>query len=169
MVCRLNSLNPLDALYRACQGYPGGIEALAARLGRSPATMYNKLRHQVDTHRVGYDKELSELLFCLAEAKVEGWADTIHAFAWRHGHVAVPVPALATSSDEQAALICRVVKETADAVGAFGTALENDHQIDSKEFEVIDRETEEAIAALVALRNRAKAMRDEAVGRGLVR
>lgn len=156
MTCKLEKLHPLDALYRSCRAYPGGIEALAARMGKRASVMYSELRRQVETHRVGYDEELSEILFCLAEAGVQDWAATLHAFAWRHGHLVVPVPQGVNVDEQLTTQICSSVKEHADAIAAIGASLANDDRIDDEELSRIERETEEAMSALAGLRELAR-------------
>lgn len=157
----LNQMHPLDVLYQACRAYPGGIEALAARLGKSPSILYNKLRQQVQTHYVGYDDELSEILFCLRDAGVVGWDKTISAFCWRHGFVVVPFPDLGeVSDDELMEMVLRVVKEQGDVAAALTAALapnsDGGHDISRREFCAIDKEISEAMAALAELRERVK-------------
>jgi hypothetical protein len=144
-------MHPLDALYRACRSYPGGVEALARRLGVSPATLYNKLRQQMVTHHVHFDTELSEILFCLRDANVTGWDDVLHAFCWRHGYLAVPVPNAVMTDDAVTSAICRSVKEHGEAIAQIGQAL-IDSSITKNEMAGIDREIEEAMSALAALR-----------------
>lgn len=41
-----------DALYVAARAYPGGLNAIGARLGMSPNVLRNKLRREIDTHHV---------------------------------------------------------------------------------------------------------------------
>lgn len=156
MTCKLESLHPLDALYRACKAYPGGIESLSVRLGKRASVLYSELRRQVESHRVGYDGELSEILFCLEEAGVRDWASTLHAFAWRHGHLVVPVPKALEVGDQLTEQICNSVKEHADAIAAIGASLADDNRIDEAELARIENEVEEAMSALAGLRELAR-------------
>lgn len=43
-------MNVDDALYHAAHDYPGGVAALAVRIGRSEAVLNSKLRPTCDTH-----------------------------------------------------------------------------------------------------------------------
>lgn len=162
MTCRSVQMHPLDALYQAVKRYPGGVRALAHRLNLSEATLYNKLRYQIETHHIGYDDELSEMLFCLKEANVKGWADTLHALAWRHGHLAVPLPDMAAGAAgaEITSAIIASVKEHAEAVAQIGESLRNDNAISETELRRIDQEVEEAMVALVGLRDMARRLHD---------
>lgn len=84
MTCALNKLNPLDALKLACNDYPGGVEALAMRIGMVPGVLRNKLSHDVSTHHINYPDQVSNILDCLREAKVDHWDAPLQAFAYRH-------------------------------------------------------------------------------------
>lgn len=163
MTCRPVDMHPLDALYQACRRYPGGIEALAQRVGIKADTLYKKLRMAVDTHHLGYDGELSDVLMCLQEAQVAGWSDTIHAICWRHGHLAVPVPTLDGHEDAEAFTegMVRSVKEHAEALAAIGDSLKGgtaaERKVDAREMARIEREVEQAMSALAGLLEDARA------------
>lgn len=170
MPLRLNQMHPLDALYQACRAYPGGIEALAVRVGKSPAILYNKLRQQVATHHVGYDDELSELLFCMDEAGVKGWADTLHAFCWRHHHLAVSIPPVSDApTDELTAMILEAVADQGKVAESISDALANDRQVDSAEFREIEKRISKTMTDLSELLERIRQMHTEAKEKGLVR
>jgi hypothetical protein len=157
MTCKPVPGHPLDALYQAARRYPGGIEALAHRLKISEPTLYKKLRHQCDTHHLAYDGELSEILFCLEDAQIAGWADTLHALCWRHGHLAILVPVHeGGTAGEITAAIVESVKEHAEAIQAIGDSLKRDAQIDAGELLLINKQIEEAMVALVALKDLAQ-------------
>lgn len=160
MTCGPIPMQPLDALYQAARKYPGGIAALAARLHLTEETMRKKLRVQVDSHRLTYD-ELSEVLFCLEEAHVEGWDSTLHALAWRHGGVFLRLPKAAVEDDDaMLASITDSVKEHAEAVAAIGASLAPDRdgkrRIDPREMRFIEEQTEQAVAAILAMRDHAR-------------
>lgn len=174
MTIKTDERHPLDVLYRTCKRYPGGIEALAARLDMKVDTLYKKLRSQVETHHIGFDGELSEILFCLAEAKVEGWADVLRVFCWRHAHIAIPMPDLSGCDDGQLfEMVLKVVKENGDVANALAQATsgsnERERQISSDELAMIDLQVSEAVAALASLLDRARASHEAAKAKGLVR
>lgn len=161
MTCKPIPMHPLDALYQAARQYPGGIEALAARLNMSYDTLRKKLRHQVPTHILGYDGELSDLLHCLEEANVQGWNSTLHALCWRHGGLFLPIPQVSADDDDVLAeSIAESVREHAEAVSAIGESLRPDRdgkrRIDAGELREIEQQIEEAMQALVSLRDHAR-------------
>lgn len=169
MTYKLNDVHPLDALYRACKAYPGGVEGLAARLKMQPSTLYKKLRQQVDTHHLGYDEELSEILFCLAESKVPGWDDTLHSLCWRHGLLAVQVPLAGSGHEQLTSMILTSVTDQGEVAAAISEALANDQQVDSAEFARIDMAIERSMTDMAALRELVRSMHQEALAKGLVR
>lgn len=161
MTCMPVPMHPLDSLYQAARQYPGGIEALAARMNMSYDTLRKKLRHQVDTHRLAYDSELSELLHCLEEANIQDWDATLHALCWRHGGLFVPLPRTpdCLGDDEITEALVASVKEHAEAIAAIGDSLRVDRsgkrRIDATELRFIEQQIEEAIGALLQMRDQA--------------
>ena len=51
MTRRYSDTNQHDALYKVARAYPGGLEALAARMGMSVNVLRNKLAPGIDTDR----------------------------------------------------------------------------------------------------------------------
>ena len=77
-----------DAIYTAARKYPGSVEALAVRIGRSPNVLRSKLKPDVDTHHLTLEDALQiiELLDCT----VPHAADlAVKAIAWRLGRVCI--------------------------------------------------------------------------------
>ncbi len=158
MTCRKDDSHPLDQLYKACGRYPGGIEALAGRLGISKGALYSKLRQQVATHRIGYCDELSQILHILEDAGVESWHETLAALVQRHGFLLVSMPAAgASDATDFTRSICKAVKEQAQAIDTLATAL-SDGAISDAEFLSIEREIHAAMTSLASLRERSRAL-----------
>ena len=174
MTLALNKLHPLDALAKSCRSYPGGVEALAVRMGKNEFSLRKELAQGVATHRVGYDEELSTILDYLKDAGVKDWAATLHAFAYRHGHLMVQIPDVdGHDSSEMVQMVCAMVKEVGDVGGSL-TAAKNERGdgkrcISSREFKDFDVQVEEAMAALAALRERVREEHLEAKKGGLVK
>jgi hypothetical protein len=87
MTHRYTQMNPLDALYTAARAYPGGIEALAHRMGVSVAVLRNKLAPHVNTHHVTL-AEASLIIEFLREAKCDEALLPLQALNWQHGLIA---------------------------------------------------------------------------------
>ncbi len=157
------ALHPLDALDDSVRKYPGGHKALAARLGKTESTLRKELTQGVDTHRIGYEDELSKILFCLEAAKVDGWDNTLHALAYRHSRLLVSIPDVHDSDDDELVqMVCAMIKEVGDVGGSLTTAKsdrgDGKRYISTSEFNEFDVQVEEAMAVLAALRER---VRDE--------
>jgi hypothetical protein len=166
--------HPLDALDQACRRYPGGVEALAARMKKTESTLRKELTQGITSHRIGYDDELSTILTYLEAAKVEGWADTLHAFNYRHGHLCVPIPSVEdVDSDELVQLVCSMVREVGEVGGSLTTAKasasDGGRYVTTKEFKDFDVRVEQALSAIAALRERVREDHLSAVSMGLVK
>ncbi|CAH1387045.1 phage regulatory CII family protein [Candidatus Nitrotoga sp. M5] len=170
MTCALNKLNPLDVLKLSCSHYPGGVEALAARLGMSAAVLRNKLSGGVSTHHLNYPEQVSGILDCLKEAHVPDWDAPAHAFAYRHGFMLVKIPDASSTvtSDELALLICKMMSEVGDIARVIAQSLADDQQVSSAEFNKIDVEVKEALTAIALLREKMHEIHNDGVHRGLV-
>lgn len=77
-----------DALYSAARRYPGSIEALAARMGKSANVMRSKLKPDVDTHHVTLEEAV--VIIELLDSCAPTAADlAVKAIAYRLGRVVV--------------------------------------------------------------------------------
>lgn len=150
MTCEYTDIDTHDALYNLARRYPGGVDAIAHRLGISSAVLRSKLRKQVSTHHTNLD-EFSDILEKCEEAKVDGWQLPLRALCWRHGHVAIEMPSGASRSDDALmSLVCKAFKENGDVADRISRALSDD-RITKDELTELDKEIEEAIAALLAV------------------
>lgn len=153
MTLRYADMNQHDALYKVARKYPGGIEQLANRMQMSENTLRNKLSPGIHTHYPSFE-EVSEIIEYLQEAKVDGALLPLQAMNWRHGLVAFPVPSTDNLSDEQLAqTVFRVMKESGDVAQVVGAAMA-DGKITLQEMDQIEREFQEALAALAQWRAR---------------
>lgn len=76
---RPSGLDVLDAIYHAAHGGPGGVAALAARMGLSVSTLTHKVNPNNTTHNV-FPREL------VALQELTGNAAPLHAMADRLGY-----------------------------------------------------------------------------------
>ncbi|WP_295851994.1 phage regulatory CII family protein [uncultured Xylophilus sp.] len=74
-----DSLTPEDAAYQTAHGYPGGVSAIAARLGIPAGTLTHKVNPHNTTHHLSYAEAVSL-------AHLAGDARMLHAFAARLGY-----------------------------------------------------------------------------------
>jgi hypothetical protein len=157
MTRRYSPLAPLDALYIAARAYPGGVEALAQRLGMSPHVLYKKLQPPVDTHHVNFE-EASAILDILENAGRAAQADmVIQAFNWRHQRVAVRLPDVAHQPSAQLLeSAVSVMRQDGQLAGALQDALADDGRINSRELQIIEQHAQACITALLELLQRAR-------------
>ena len=72
-----------DAIYHTVHGYPGGVAALAARMGVSPNTLTHKVNPNNTTHHL-HPREL------VAMQHLSGDASVLHAMAAALGYTCTP-------------------------------------------------------------------------------
>lgn len=155
MTLRSSDTNQHDALYKIARAYPGGIEALAARMGKSTNTLRNKLQPHISTHYVSFE-EVSEIVELCAGAGVPDALLPLRSLNWRHGLVSFAIPSSDNLSDEQLSMtVCRVMKEAGDVAASVGDAM-SDGRISLEEMDRIEREFSEAMGALGAWRERVR-------------
>lgn len=159
MTSRYSEINQHDALYISARKYPGGVEALAQRLGVSPNVLRNKLRPAIDTHHTNFE-EVSAIIECLEEVRVPEAYLALQAFNWRHGHVAVRLPSSEVGGGELFAQVLRIMNAEGQLANEISQALAGDNRIDGRELESIESQLQQSIEALVGLREKVRAKHD---------
>lgn len=133
-------------LHQAARSFPGGIRALAQRLGRREKTLYSKL----DPHDEAHEPTLGEfvaLLMCVGESDQVEVLDRLCAvFGYS---VSTRVRAREASLTHA---VLRSVKEQADVAQAVADALA-DGSIDVSERAQIMREISDARRSLAVIEN----------------
>lgn len=158
---RYSETNQHDALYTVARAYPGGVEALARRMGRSAAVFYNKLRPGIDTHHVAFE-EVSEIVELCQQAGVKDALSPLHALNMRHGLVAFPMPQVDSLTDDALAqTVCRAMKEFGEVAASVSESLANDGKISDAELEKIEKEFQDAFAAIGEWRARVRSRADQ--------
>lgn len=143
-----------EALYNAARKYPRGIEgladALSARLSKriSPNVLRNKLRPGIDTHHVTLE-DFSLVLELCEEARVDAAMQPLDALCWRHGRVAVEIPAADPHDPNPARTVCQVMAKIGNVAETVARAAE-DGVITEAELEVIEGDFFRAQAALAS-------------------
>lgn len=99
MTHRYSARNQHDLLYEVARAYPGGIEALAARMGTTAKKLYKKLSPK-STERNTTAEEFSLIVEMCAGANVKNAMSPIEALCWRHGGIFVPLDAIQGTSDD---------------------------------------------------------------------
>jgi hypothetical protein len=140
-----------DVIYRLAHAYPGGIKALAGRMGKNPAVLQNKVNPNCDTHHP-YAEEAAQI------ADLADSDDVAKYFAERRSGLFVRMNQKTEASDtELIDLILSMQKEMGDWATAIQKAL-SDGVIDPKELEIITKEFNEFCSAVLELMNRLKSI-----------
>lgn len=142
-----------DALYHTAHTYPGGVAALAARMGMSHDTLTHKVNINNATHFLR-PKEL------LATMYMSGNASALHAMAEHLGYTCTRATPDQSGGDAVDAFM-RLQVAYADLVRAVADPLRHDDAVTKNEMrraEAMAAEAQAAIGhALAALRGRMRA------------
>lgn len=130
--------NVLDAAYHTAQAYPGGVAALAARMGTSPNTLQHKVNPNNTTHRLTLDEV--EMI-----ATFTGDNRIAQALAAINGMVCVQRTAKPKTTPVGQAM--DIVKEFGEVLGTVNTAV-SDGVVTLTEMRECEREVAELMAAL---------------------
>lgn len=154
MTCKYSEINQHDALYMIARAYPGGIEALAQRMGRTVPVMYNKFRPGITTHHASFE-DVTEAIELCVQAGVEDAILPAKAFAWRLGYVLMPVPQIdGPPNEDLAQQVCKTVKEFGEVASCIYTSLSTNNDITQAELDKFELEFQEATSAMFELRAR---------------
>ncbi|MBC3869286.1 phage regulatory CII family protein [Undibacterium oligocarboniphilum] len=158
MTRKYSDMNQHDALYKVARAYPGGLEALAARLDMSVNVLRNKLAPGIETHYPSFE-ELSLIIEHCHAAGVKEAHLPLHALLGRHGLAAFVVPEpTEVREDDLSQTVCRVMSQVGDVAEAVSTAL-LDGIITDAEADLIEREFQGALTVLGEWRARIRARR----------
>jgi hypothetical protein len=158
MTRKYSDMNQHDALYKVARAYPGGLEALAARMEMSVNVLRNKLAPGIDTHYASFEEFSTIIEYCL-QAGVKEAHLPIHALLGRHGMAAFIVPEPEqVNEDDLSQTVCRVMSQIGDVAEAVSTAL-LDGVITDAEADLIEKEFQGALTALGEWRARIRAHR----------
>jgi hypothetical protein len=143
-----------DVVYRVVHAYPGGVPALAARMGVSKHVLQNKVNPNNDTHHL----TIAELVQIQEFTNSDEIAKHIAA---ERNMVCFPVSQhQGTSDTDLLTLIIKANKEQADLFVCIQQAW-SDGVIDPEDASRIKRETYEHLAAIAELTNRVDGMVQE--------
>lgn len=137
----------LDLCYREAHGYPGKVPALAARMGKSPVILNNKLNAGCDHNHLTVDD--AELLLDFTE----GNRHAAEYFAHKANCAVIPLISASSSDIELLDAFMNVIRE----LGEFSAEFQRDWadgKIDQKEFIRLTADSDEVIACLLELRER---------------
>lgn len=139
-------MNVLDSVRCAVRHYPGGLEAVALRLGKSPSTLEKELR-AAPQYKLGA-VDAAEIAAMCVEVGSPHAADYPTRVAEAVGGTLLLLPAdAARDGDEMTAqAVAELMREFADLV-SVATKADADNQIKANEMVAIRREWAELVAS----------------------
>lgn len=147
MTRRYLEMNQHDALYTVARAYPGGLDALAQKMGISANVLRNKLAPGITSHYPSFE-EVSEIVELCHEAGVKDALMPIHAMLARHGMAGFVVPSPEkVAADDLSQTVCLVMAQVGGVANAVSQAL-LDGVVTNLEADLIEREFQGALTAL---------------------
>lgn len=138
----------LDTIKRLAEAYPGGVAALAQRLGKHPGTLYNELcPREGSSAKLGLADALSVMDFARQARMAEALAP-LDLIELRYGRMAIPLPTGEELDDE---CLLRAVSAVALEFGQFAAEVATsaaDGRISDNELKRVRHEAAELSAAL---------------------
>ncbi len=139
-------MNRRDEALHLARRYPGGIEAVAQRMGKRADTLRKELTG-VEGYKWGGDDEETLMALCQA-AKVRDPLAPLTASAVNHGAVVWMLPdASAAVGGQSFALMADTAREFSEFVASVANA-EADGHVSANELKRIEREAGELMSAL---------------------
>lgn len=134
-------MNIEDAAHRVGHDSPGGVAALAPRMGMSQAVLNSKINPNTRTHHLS----ISEMI---RMEQLTGRVDMLFAHAEALGYVAVPVPCIGDDNVDHA--ITTACAEFGDYLRTVGDAL-GDKRVTPNEAKKLEKELVEMMSAATHL------------------
>lgn len=146
MTLRYSEMSQHDTLYGVARAYPGGIEALAQRMGKNVNVLRNKLRPGIDSHHVNFE-EVSAIIELCEEAHVPDALAPLFALNARHGLETFALPNVDTLTDEELTqTVCKTMKKFGDLAANTSAAM-MDCIVTSNEMGGIEKDFQQLMAA----------------------
>ncbi len=149
MTIARSDVDPLDALYTCVSHYPGGVPAIAARMGIATRTLYSKLQKAIDTHHLNYLEFIRILEYC-EEAKVPKVDLVLDAIDWRFGRVSFKVPIVQNVDSTLVNNLLHVMQEQGNLAKELESAL-GDNRISLREMAALEKRVQQATEAQIQL------------------
>lgn len=130
-----------DAAYHTGHDFPGGVPALALRMGINANTLQCKLDPNIATHKLSL-REAQDMMSFAGDDRI------LHALAAARGHVALALGAVSTG--QTIGDVMRTVKEFGELLQAVNAAVA-DERVTLNEMRECERQFAEVMAAGNAL------------------
>lgn len=140
-------MNTLDVIHEVAHDYPGGVEAIAARMGKNPGTMRKKLLPNEDTHDLTVKELLKIIDYCNTDRIAQAFAD-------ERGLMCIKKPDFESLSDKEILdLFLDLQAKQGEWAREISKSMENG-DIDWNELVAIRKEYDEFITAAAEVMNR---------------
>lgn len=133
-----HGMNVLDAAYHTAHSYPGGVAALALRMGQNASTLNHKVSLTNTTHRLAVDESVT------MQAMSGNYA-ILHAMASSLGHVALQIDP--TTEAKPMEEVARMVREFGELLTSV-TQSTADGTVTTNEMRECQRQAMESIASI---------------------
>ena len=138
-------MHAIDAIARACRHYPGGIPAIAARLGKSTTTLEKELRC-APGFKLGAEDALAICVMC-ADLRTDHALDFANAVAEAVNAQLILRPQLSDAHADTVKDVSDVMRECADVVQAVVGA-DADRVVTLNELKEAESQASELITAV---------------------
>lgn len=156
-----------DCLYNVAREYPGGLEALAPRMGLGSKLLRKKIGPAEKTNNMTWE-DVSVALELLQSAGVADALKPMQAMAFRHGMICVPIPDAADVTEEAlSAAAMQVMVQLGEAIAASKEAM-SDGQLTQCELVHIEPKIRRMLPAIVGWIEKLRLRAKKDTGRGIV-
>jgi hypothetical protein len=138
-------MNRRDAALHLVRRYPGGIDALAQRMGKRPDTLRKELTG-AEGYKWGVDDEELAIDLCIA-AGVRAPLDPLTAAVVNRGGLVIDLPQIGQGDAESFKRIADTAREFSEFVAATAQA-EADGSVTANELRQVEKEAGELVASL---------------------
>jgi hypothetical protein len=154
-------MNRRDACLHLALAYPGGIEALAQRMGKRPDTLRKELTGAAG-YKFGIDEEEVLVALCLAaNVPRDQVLAPITAAAVNAGAMVIPLPLSAGGDENTMRCIANTAREFAEFTASIADAAA-DGRVTANELKRVDLEAIELVARVQACVVTMRAMHESA-------
>ncbi|WP_343728506.1 phage regulatory CII family protein [Duganella sp.] len=147
-------MNAKDAFHQTVHNYPGGCEALAARLGVNAAVLRNKANPNADYHKPTLD-DVDRVMVLTGDVSV------LHALAANVGHVCVRAETDGAVSDMAVLELVAKAWSASSDVGAEVYATLADGIVEAHEVRRVEQAVYRTVQALNEMVTRLKSMAEK--------
>lgn len=134
----------IDGVRRAARCYPGGIEAVALRLGKSPSTLEKELR-SAPGYKLGFE-DAHEIMVICRDVGSDHALDGFNAQADGLGAVVTMLPEGVCPNSCTGGMVAKLMREFSEVIGSVGESMA-DGVVTPNELRKIETQWGEMVAA----------------------